>query len=230
MTAPRRAGDPAAAEWCRAAGRGLAPSAGVEEVRIPEAVRAKARVVGAGRWLAALPGLVRDVELEWRVTAGEPFPDATEAWVAPAGADAVIKLMVPRPGDHARHEITALRRAGGDGMARLLRCDRDRGAMLLERLGPSLADSGVPAAQRLLAEPEYDLGVLMREDPVGLVAGDPWDRARYLAARTGTDVTAVWEWGAAERVSTGLVLTSIGMTGTGGQMLRAAELITASAA
>ena len=47
----------------------------------------------------------------------------------------------------------------------------------------------------LLAEPEADLGVLMREDPVELLTGDPGDRARWLAARTGTDPVAIVEWG-----------------------------------
>jgi streptomycin 6-kinase len=39
----------------------------------------------------------------------------------------------------------------------------------------------------LLAEAEYGLGVLMRGDPVELLAGDPIERARWLAARTGID-------------------------------------------
>jgi streptomycin 6-kinase len=78
----------------------------------------------------------------------------------------------------------------------------------------------------LLAEREYDLGVLMREDPAELMAGtDPWERARYLAARTGTDPVAIWEWGAAERVSTGLLLISIGLHAEGTEMLRAAEYV-----
>jgi streptomycin 6-kinase len=77
----------------------------------------------------------------------------------------------------------------------------------------------------LLAEAEYDLGVLMREDPVELMSGDPWDRARWLAARTGTDATAIWEWGAVERVSTGLLLTSIGVEPAGADMLAAADRI-----
>jgi streptomycin 6-kinase len=81
----------------------------------------------------------------------------------------------------------------------------------------------------LLAEPEYDLGVIMREDPVELLTGDPWDRARYLAQRTGTDVTAIWEWGVTERVSTGLLLTSIGVQPDGRRMLRAADRISSSA-
>jgi streptomycin 6-kinase len=82
----------------------------------------------------------------------------------------------------------------------------------------------------LLAEPEYDLGVMMREDPVELMDGDPWDRARWLAAQTGTDVTAIWEWGVVERVSTGLLLTSIDVQPVGRQMLDAADRISRSAA
>lgn len=77
----------------------------------------------------------------------------------------------------------------------------------------------------LVAEPEYDLGVLMREDPAELIAGDPWDRARLLAARTGADPVAIWEWGVAERVATGLVLTAVGLHEVAADMLRAADLI-----
>jgi streptomycin 6-kinase len=80
----------------------------------------------------------------------------------------------------------------------------------------------------LMAEPEYDLGVLMREDPAELMAGDPWERARWLAARTGTDPRAIWEWGVAERVSTGLLLTAIDLQPVAREMLAAADLIGAS--
>jgi len=54
----------------------------------------------------------------------------------------------------------------------------------------------------LLAEAEYDLGITMREDPLELFHGDPFDRARSLASLTGLDPTAIWEWGVVERVST----------------------------
>lgn len=77
----------------------------------------------------------------------------------------------------------------------------------------------------LRAEPEYDLGVMMREDPVELLDGDPYDRAHLLAELTGTDPTAIWEWGVVERVSTGLLLTSIGLQPVGRQMLETAEVI-----
>ncbi|MEV6843045.1 aminoglycoside phosphotransferase family protein [Actinoplanes sp. NPDC051411] len=78
-----------------------------------------------------------------------------------------------------------------------------------------------------VAEPELDLGVLMREDPVELLAGDPWDRARFLAARTGTDPRAIWEWGLADRVATGLTLTAIGLQPVAREMLDAADRIAA---
>jgi streptomycin 6-kinase len=79
----------------------------------------------------------------------------------------------------------------------------------------------------LLAEPEYDLGILMREDPVELMAGDPRDRARWLARRCALDATAIWDWGVVERVSTGLLCTQIGLQPIGGQMLAAADRIAA---
>jgi streptomycin 6-kinase len=77
----------------------------------------------------------------------------------------------------------------------------------------------------LLAEAEYDLGIVMREDPAELMAGDPWDRARWLARYTGLDTTAIWEWGVVERVSTGLVCTSVDLQPDGRQMLAAADRI-----
>jgi len=311
-------------------------------VRIPDTVRRKALAAGAAAWLAELPALVASLERDWSITVGEPFGDATEAFVAPAvqavpavraagatqaaraagdgGAAAVLKIHVPRAGADAADEATVLRLAGGTGCVRLFRYDRPRGALLLERLGRSMHELGVPLRRRhvilcglagrvwrpaagcglpdgarkaarlaelittkwarldrpcteravehalacaagrgrahdderavlvhgdvhqwnalqagdgfrlidpdgLLAEAEYDLGVMMREDPVELMASDPRERARWLAARTGLDATAIWEWGVAERVSTGLVGTEIGMQPVARQMLAAADRI-----
>ncbi len=77
----------------------------------------------------------------------------------------------------------------------------------------------------LLAEAEYDMGIIMREDPVELLAGDPRERARWLARRTGLDATAIWEWGAVERVSTGLLCTRVDLQPVGREMLAAADRI-----
>ena len=53
----------------------------------------------------------------------------------------------------------------------------------------------------MLAEAECDLGVMMRNDPVELLDGDPWARAHWLAERCGLDAAAIWEWGVLERVT-----------------------------
>jgi streptomycin 6-kinase len=293
-------------------------------IDVPPVVQSKVKAVGATGWLDDLPELVADVAAAWSLTVGDAFGDATEAFVAAAvledGTDAVLKLMVPRGGAEAAHEIEVLSRTGGDGCARLLRHDLSRGALLLERLGPSLyelarpyeerieilcdlarrvwraapdatlptgADQGRrlaeliaarwealdrPCSERavdhalrcassrvaahddersllvhgdvhqwnalladegfklvdpdgLLAEPEYDMGILMREDPEELVAGDAHERARWLAARTGLDEVAIWEWGVVERVSTGLLGTEVGLQPVARQMLAAADQV-----
>ena len=64
-------------------------------IEVPPAVAAKAREVGASAWLADLPGLVAGLERDWQLAQGSPYPDATEAYVAPAtladGTEAVLK-------------------------------------------------------------------------------------------------------------------------------------------
>lgn len=290
-------------------------------VEVPDVVREKALAVGAAAWLEALPGLVGALEQEWGITVARAYRDSTEAFVAEAvcgdGTPAVLKLIVPRDGEAAAHEIEVLRLAAGEGCVRLLRDDVTRGALLLERLGRSLYQIGLPIRQRheilvaaatrvwrpapdcglptgaakarwlaefvaamwedldrpcseraidyalasaarrgdahrdetavlvhgdvhqwntleagegfklvdpdgLLAEPEYDLGIIMREDPLD---GDLHERARWLAAKTGLDEVAIWEWGVVERVSTGLLCTRVGLQPVGQEMLAAADRV-----
>jgi streptomycin 6-kinase len=74
----------------------------------------------------------------------------------------------------------------------------------------------------LRADPAYDLAIPMREDPD---VGDLRDRAARLARLTGVDATAIWEWGAIERVSTGLLCVEIDLEPVGSDMLRAAERV-----
>lgn len=72
----------------------------------------------------------------------------------------------------------------------------------------------------LRCEPEHDLGVLLRDDAG---AGDLHDRADRLAARSGLDRTAIWEWGCAERVATALYCVVVGFQPTGDLLLADAE-------
>jgi streptomycin 6-kinase len=297
-------------------------------VLVPEVVRNKALACGASDWLVALPDLVAAIEEEWSLAVGRPYQDATEAFVAAArledGTFASLKLVMPTSGDAARNEATALRLAGGDGCVRLLREDLSRGALLLEQLGPSLAElhrpieerrrimasvawrvwrpaagcglpngmekaarlvemitasweeCGYPCSERtidhavacaerrmnaydeeravlvhgdvqqwntlvapdgfklvdpdgLLAEAEYDMGVIMREDPLELLDGEPFDRARSLAAYCDgeLDPMAILEWGVVERISTGLLLTRIDLQPFGRHMLLVADRLAA---
>jgi len=61
--------------------------------------------------------------------------------------------------------------------------------------------------------------------PLELLVGDPQERARWLAARTGLDPTAIWEWGVVERVSTGLLGLQVDLQPVANQMLEVAERI-----
>ena len=293
-------------------------------ISIPEVLRNHAVAAGAERWLGDLAVLVNHLEQQWDIAVGRPLAGATEAYVAgvttSAGQPVVLKVLLPLSGSRARHEITALRLADGQGCVALLRDDPDLGALLLERLGPSLFELGVPIARRheilcdtaarlwrpapgcglptgadrarrlaasvteswenlnhpcseqaidyalacarrratahdderavlvhgdvhqlnalqagpefklvdpdgLLAEPECDLGTVMRGDPVELLQGDPQERARRLGARAGLDATAIWEWGVIERVASGLHCTEIDLQPLGRQTLAAADAV-----
>ena len=79
----------------------------------------------------------------------------------------------------------------------------------------------------LLVEAEYDMGILMREDPAELLHADAYARAEWLAHRTGLNATAIWEWGVIERVSTGLLATKIDQQPTGRHMLAVADQVSA---
>lgn len=292
-------------------------------IAVPDVVREKALAAGAEAWLEALPDLLHALQEEWELTVGAVYPGATEALVTEAtcgdGTPAVLKLIVPRDGDAAAHEIAVLRLTAGAGCVRLLRDDVARGALLLERLGRPLSELNLPLERRhevlvsaakrmwrpapecglptgawkaqwltdlvaamweeldhpcserafehalacaasrgaahrdetavlvhgdihqwnaleggdgfklvdpdgLLAAAEYDLGIVMREDPL---EGDLRERARMLAAWTGLDEAAIWEWGVVERVSTGLLCTRVGLQPVGREMLAAADRLAA---
>ena len=78
----------------------------------------------------------------------------------------------------------------------------------------------------LHAEPACDLAVPMREWSEELLAApNRLGRARCagLAARTGVDERAIWQWGFMERVSTGLELARIGVHEESRAMLAVAD-------
>ena len=148
-------------------------------------------VAGAEGWLSALPETVADLERDWAIRVGATLSGGTEAFVAEAllddGARAVLKLPVPREGDDARNEITVLRLANGQGCARLLRDDVERGALLIERLGPSMFDLGVPFARREVLLCDVALQVWRPAPDSGLPTGAC--KGRWLI----DSITTRWE-------------------------------------
>jgi streptomycin 6-kinase len=296
-------------------------------IQLPEVVRNRAIAEGHADWIDDLTNIVRGLERDWSIRVGRTYGEGTEAFVADAvmadGTPAVLKVLVPRrDGGFDDHESTVLRLSNGDGCALLYRDDPALGALLMERLGPSMFALGLPYEQRrpllceaasriwrpahdvdlptgaekaswlsefvavtwseldepcerrtvdhaigcaerrlaahdperavlvhgdvhqwnalrvdltgsfklvdpdgLVAEAEYDLGVILREDPDEPGAADTMATARWMASRHGLDATAIWEWGVIERVSTGLVATKIGLQPIGRRMLALADSI-----
>lgn len=297
-------------------------------IELPDVVVNRALAEGAQSWIDGLDDLVASLAASWGFTLGASYGEGTEAFVAEAtlddGTAAVIKILVPRADEGVDdREAQVLRLAAGDGCPVLLHEDPGSGALLMERLGPSMFALGLTYEQRLpvlcdvarqiwrpapdcgfptgavkarslaaavvemweeldrpcsarvidgalacaarreaahdderavlvhgdvhqwnalrtldgdgfklvdpdgyLAEPELDLGVVIREDPLELrAAGDPFATARFMAARCGLDATAIWEWGVVERVSTGLLATKIDLQPAGRDMLDTAELL-----
>ena len=272
-------------------------------IDVPPSLRKARTAAGESAWLDSLPELVSERASQWSLAVGRSCDgfgmNALVVEVMTAdGTPAVLKLAPPSDADKLALEATVLRLADGDGCVRLLDADLAGRAILLERLGPSMYDLGVPRRQRheflldavqrmwrpvdpsirlqsgaeratwtierlervweqsdracservladaiacaqrrvaahdewsavlchgdlhelnalqtddgtfrlidpegVMAEPEYDLGVLMRNAPG---EDDLHERADWLAAATGCDRTAIWEWGTAERVLSGL--------------------------
>lgn len=294
-------------------------------VDIPEEVRNKVIADGNVGWLDELPSVVESLVREWSLTIGSTLRGGHAALVAearlPDGTVGVLKVGVPGTRRDLSFEATALRIADGDGCARLLRHDLDRGALLLEQLGAAMYDvvpdpatrhdmmgdvaarlwrpvspevdlptgadkareysdllprlweeTGRPCSEAtvedtlacmerrrrahddrrsvlvhgdvhdlnvlraadgtfklidpdgLRAEPACDLGTIIRCNPDS--GDDLHDRARRLAAHTGVDATAIWEWGTIHRVISGLYSRKVGFQPFGDLLLAEADRLT----
>lgn len=302
---------------------------------VPKLVQQKAESLGVEgeKWLHNLEDTIPFLERQWQIRIGKALDGGTEAFVAEAltedGVEAMIKLAMPSMEGNTvfEQEILALTIAAGDGYVRLLNDDLNHRAVLLERLGTPLKDTGYPMevqmeiicdtlkkswgrplpeghnlqtahdiinwfsnfipelwveverpcskqlvdkallflAYRLsstsletsvlvhgdahngnilqdmakaqpsfkmidpdgiVAEPAYDLGVLMREWMNDFTI-NPLENGRkrcsFLSNLTGSGAQAIWEWGCIQSVSTGLLLLKTGQRESGLQMLKVAE-------
>jgi streptomycin 6-kinase len=99
--------------------------------------------VSPGLDLAPLAAIARQVAGEWGLELGPPFAMSRFSYAAPAGDDAVLKVL-PQGDDESDNDPDALALWAGDGAVRLLRHDRERRVLLMERALPGLDISGHP--------------------------------------------------------------------------------------
>jgi streptomycin 6-kinase len=97
-----------------------------------------------------LRATAEEVAREWGVPLGERITAGRFSYVAFAGDDSVLKI-VPVEDDGADHEADALELLGGDGAVRVLRHDRARRAILIERARPGHDASGLPEDEAIHA-------------------------------------------------------------------------------
>jgi len=170
-----------------------------------------------------LPALCDAAARIWRPAPDSGLPTGAEkaAWLVDFITTTWTDLDEPCTERTVEHALACARRRGeahDDELAVLVHGDVQQWNALRARDGFKLVDP-----DGLLAEPEYDLGVILREDPDEPLAADPMVTARWMAKRHRRDATAIFEWGVVERVSTGLVATQIDLQPVGRQMLTLAD-------
>jgi len=169
--------------------------------------------------------LCSTAERLWRPVPERALPSGAEKarWLADFIVATWEQLDHPCSERAVEHALTSARSrsdAHDDERAVLVHGDVHEWNRLVAPSGFKLIDP-----DGLRAEAEYDLGVMMREDPVELLEGDPLARARWLARRCHLNPRAVWEWGVVERVSTGLLATQVELQPLGHHMLEAADAV-----
>ena len=93
--------------------------------------------------LEPLARIAAEVARAWGVELGAPFGLSRYSFVAPAGDHAVLKVTPPED-DESDEEADALELWNGDGAVRLLRRDRARRALLIERARPGTDIAELP--------------------------------------------------------------------------------------
>ena len=179
--------------------------------------------------------LCETLDLAWSV----PRPASATVLDRAGQLSALIEALWPtlgRPCSPAiveRAQTYASRRADAHNRTELVVCHSDPhpGNALAVTTPRAGAESGYVFVDPdgLLVERAYDLGVVLRgwctellvaEDAAATASG----YCQRIAAATGVDAEAIWEWGFIQRVSTGLWLLSLGI-GWGTMYLDSAERV-----
>ena len=94
-------------------------------------------------WFASLPATIAELERQWNVRVGNPFPGIEYNYVAEAEGEEnlplVIKIAPPFETVEIHGEARFLRVAQGRGAVELIAEDRERKAILIERALPGKA-------------------------------------------------------------------------------------------
>lgn len=98
---------------------------------------------------ARMERVANEVARDWGLRLGPRIPEGRFSYVAPAGENAILKVVPPED-DDADHIADALRLWDGNGAVRLRRHDPARRALLLERVRPGTDAAAIPeeAARR----------------------------------------------------------------------------------
>ncbi|GAA3578454.1 hypothetical protein GCM10022197_39840 [Microlunatus spumicola] len=149
-------------------------------VRLQPLVRARVATLGdVGRaWADGLPDVLAGLCARWALRLGRAVPGGSASYLTTVlradGTDAVLKVALPDEDVAGHHAV--LRAADGRGYVRVLASAPEVGALLLERLGPSLDHAGLPVEARLDALASTLLRAWRAPDR------PPSDRAAALAA------------------------------------------------
>ena len=139
------------------------------------------------RWLAELPHVVAELAQRWGLELGETFTGGTAGYVVAAtdssGRACVVKIAMPldmNDRDTFARSVRAHELAAGQGCAEIYAHDASAPAMLLEHLGPNLAELGlaIPAILEAIAATLQSFWRPVTVDE-GLRSGP--DQARWLA-------------------------------------------------
>jgi streptomycin 6-kinase len=185
-----------------------------------------------------IPILCATLRQAWRV----PLPDALTSVQAQAKARDLAQMVATlwenlgRP--CSERVVTcalevAQRRADATDLDRVVvvHGDPHPGNALQVHRSRSGAESGFVFVDPdgFVADPAYDLGVVLRDWCPELLAGNAPGLAReycrLLAGHSGIAEQAIWEWGFLERVSTGLYVLQFGAEGAARPFLATAELL-----
>ncbi len=93
--------------------------------------------------LEPLAEIARQVAGEWELELGAAFSMSRFSYAAPAGDDAVLKVLL-LDDDESDHDADALALWAGDGAVQLLRHDRERRVFLMERARPGTDIAKLP--------------------------------------------------------------------------------------